>query len=70
MEDLRERKNIELQKSKRRKYYFFSFLKKYKYRIILTIIILLILIFPVKSGYLIGKFITDFLGTLINNINL
>jgi len=70
MEDLREKKSREIQKIKKRKYNFFTFIKRYKYKIIFGILALLIIIFPVKSGFLIGKFITDFLGTLIKNITL
>ena len=70
MEDLRGKKSVEKQKIRKRKYRFFSYLKTYKYKIIISIILILIIFFPVKSGFLIGKFITDFLGTLINNIQL
>jgi len=70
MEDLRKKRFIEKQQKQQQKNIFLSFIFKYKYKIILFLILILILFFPVKCGYLIGKFISDFLGTLIKNIVL
>lgn len=45
-------------------------LKKNKWKILLTLIISVILIYPSTSGATIGTWIHNFIGNLINSINL
>lgn len=70
MEDLRNKKSQEENKKKFRYLKIKSYIFKYKYRIILSSLIVFVLLFPEFSGYLIGQFITDFLGNIIKYINL
>ena len=70
MEDLRKKKEIEQLKNEINKQKFYTFLKKHKYKIFIISITILLFLFPVEIGTYIGKFITNFLGSIIKNIHL
>lgn len=76
MEDLREIRTKEYIKKKLLLRWillkitiFFQWINKRKWKL-LIILILLILIFPHTSGMLIGKWITNFIGSILKNIVL
>lgn len=69
MDDLRQKNKKIVKKNKVRKYKFFNFIIKYKWKILIVLIVLLLIIFPVEIGKLIGNFIHDFFGTIIDYSN-
>ena len=68
MEDLR----VKDQKKKKKvwKLKLLLFWRKRKWWIILGLIFLIILFFPEQSGTAIGQWITNFVGSLIENIKI
>ena len=70
MEDLRSKRENEKIQNKFRKQNIIQFFKLNRWKILFSLIGLSILIFPNIIGTYIGTFITDFLGSIINNINL
>jgi hypothetical protein len=67
MDDIRKEKPKSIRKVKKIKL-ILDFLNRKKFKIILIIFIITILLFPVWSGTLIGTWINDFLGNIINHI--
>ena len=70
MEDLRKKKAEEERNKEIRNQNILIFIKKHKWKIIISLLSLTILFFPVSIGTFIGQFITDFLGSIIKNINI
>ena len=66
MYDIRKDKDTKLQNNN---YKLFNSLKKLKWKYILYSIIMIIILFPKLSGSLIGYWIINFFGTIINIIN-
>jgi hypothetical protein len=68
MEDIRiktyHNKNI----NKRFFIYLLSFIKKYKFKIIIVLLLSIIIFLPEFSGDIIGKWINEFIGAIIKNI--
>ena len=48
---------------------FWNWLKKNKWKILITVVVLFILFNPVGTATVVGNWITDFVGSLINSIN-
>ena len=69
MDDLRQQNNKIVKKNNIRKYKLINFLTKYKWKILIVLIVLIIFIFPVEIGKLIGNFIHNFFGTIIEHSN-
>ena len=66
MEDLRIQRKTDYKNVKK----FFNILWKKRYIILIIAILLFILISPTETGTIIGKWITNFIGSIINNINI
>ena len=69
MDDLRPNKQKAKKKKQRKNYKIVSIIKKNKWRILLAVFILIIIIFPTQIGEMIGTFIHDFFGTIIDYSN-
>ncbi|MFA5586753.1 MAG: hypothetical protein WDA02_09560 [Saccharofermentanales bacterium] len=57
-------------KNNKNKYFisFLSFIKKFKFKITLLMLLSFIIFFPELSGDIIGKWINEFIGAIIKNI--